>query len=204
VSSWRMVLVMPLLIATAFEPARFERGTVGSIPYGTAAAGVVSVDVGVDERGRVTDMTTIQDLEPFTDVVRQSVQGWTFQPARENGRAVPTRVLVAGLFRPAMLHFPAPDSLASPPPDSEAAVPLPKSVAVPPYPPNAVGSVSALVEVTVTEQGAVSAARIIGEAPGFADAALSAARSWTFRPASRRGGSVEAQAYLLFVFRQPL
>jgi hypothetical protein len=63
-------------------------------------------------------MKTIQDLEPFTGVLRQSVQGWTFQPARENGRAVGTRVLVAGLFRPAMLLFPAPDSLASPPPDS--------------------------------------------------------------------------------------
>lgn len=202
-----MALLMPLLIAliaAAFEPARLERGTVGSIPYGAAAAGVVSVDVGLDEKGRVTEVKTIQDLQPFTDVVRQSVQGWTFQPARENGRAVPTRVLAAGLFRPAMLLFPAPDSLASPPPDSEAAVPIPKSVAVPPYPPNAVGSISALVEVTVTEQGAVSAARLIGEAPGFEDASLSAARSWTFRPASRRGSPVEAQAYLIFMFRQPL
>ncbi len=201
---WRMVLLTSLFVAAAFEPARFQRGTVGTIPYGTAAAGVASVDVGVNERGRVTDVKAIQDLEPFTDVLRQSVQGWTFQPARENGRAVPTRVLVAGLFRPAMLLFPAPDSLASPPPDSESAVPLPTSVEVPPYPPNAVGSISALVEVMVTESGSVSAARIVGEAPGFEDAALSAARSWTFRPASRGGGPVEAQAYLLFVFRQPI
>jgi hypothetical protein len=119
----RDVLLTTLLFAAAFEPAQLQRGAVGSIPYGTAAAGVASVDVGVNERGRVTDVKTIQDLEPFTDVLRQSVQGWTFQPARENGRAVPTRILVAGLFRPAMLLFPAPDSLASPPPDSESAVP---------------------------------------------------------------------------------
>lgn len=201
---WRMVLLTSLLVAAAFEPARYQRGTVGTIPYGTAAAGVASVDVGVNERGRVTDVKTIQDLEPFTGVLRQSVQGWTFQPARENGRAVGTRVLVAGLFRPAMLLFPAPDSLALPPPDSESAVPLPTSVEIPPYPPNEVGSVSVLVEVTVSDSGGVAGARIVGDTSGFDDAALSAARSWAFRPASRGGSPVEAQAYLLFVFRQPL
>ncbi len=197
------MLLLPL-IAAAFEPARLERGTVGSIPYGTAAAGVASIDVGVNERGRVTDVKVIQDLEPFGGVLRQSVQSFSFQPARESGRAVSTRVLVAGLFRPAMLLFPAPDSLASPPPDAESAVPVPTSVEVPPYPPNAVGSVTVLVEVAVTESGSVSEARIVGETSGFDDAALSAARSWTFRPASRGGSPVAAQAYLVFVFRQPL
>jgi len=200
---WKM-LAVPLLMAATFEPARLERGSVASIPYGAAAAGVVITDVAVDERGVVREVRTIQDLPPFTDVVRESVQAWAFQPAQENGRAVAARVLVAGLFRPAMLLFPAPDSLPLPPPDPESTVPLPKSVAVPPYPPNALGSATALVEVAVTEEGAVSGARLIGETPGFADAALSVARSWTFRPASRRGRTVPARAYLIFVFRQPL
>jgi TonB family protein len=61
-----------------------------------------------------------------------------------------------------------------------------------------------LVEVTVTDSGRVAGARIVGEASGFDDAALSAARSWTFRPARRGGSPAEAQVYLLFVFRQPI
>jgi TonB family protein len=199
-----VALLIPLALAAAFEPARLERRSIASIPYGTAAAGVASIDVGVDERGRVTDVKVVQDLAPFTDVLRQSAKGWTFRAARENGRAVATRVLVAGLFRPAMLLFPAPNALPSPPPDAESAIPLPTSVEVPPYPPNAVGSVGVLVEVTVSESGGVSGVRIVGETSGFDDAALSAARSWSFRPASRGGSRVEAQAYLLFVFRQPV
>jgi TonB family protein len=93
--------------------------------------------------------------------------------------------------------------LASPSQDAESAVPIPTSVEVPPYPPNAFGSVAVLVEATVTESGSVSDARIVGETSGFGDAALSAARSWWFRPGTRSGSPVEAQAYLLFVFRQP-
>jgi TonB family protein len=77
-------------------------------------------------------------------------------------------------------------------------------VGVPPYPPNAVGSVTVLVEVTIAESGNVADARIVGEASGFDDAASSAARSWRFRPASRAGSPVEARAYLLFVFGQPV
>ena len=191
------------LMAWRFESARLERGRVESIPYGTAAAGVVVADVSVDENGAVTEVRVIQDVAPFTDVIRQSVKGWTFQPAREDGGAVASRVLVAGLFRPAMLLFPAPATPLAPPADPDSAIPIPRSIAVPPYPPNVMGSATTLVEVTVTEEGTVSDARLLGEAAGFADAALSAARSWTFRHASRRRRNVPAQAYLIFVFRQP-
>ncbi len=203
-----MLLAQSLFVAVAlvaaFEPARLERGSVEGIPYGAAAAGLVLVDVSVDGRGRVTDSRTIQDLAPFTDVVRRSVEGWEFRPSRENGVSTASRVLVAGLFRPAMLLFPAPESPTLPPPSAEADVALPTSIAVPPYPPNAIGSIAALVEVSLTEQGQVSDVRLVGDAPGFADAALSAARSWRFRPATLRGRPHPSRAYLIFVFRQPL
>jgi len=201
--SWKLAPAF-LLMAETFEPARVERGSVADVPYGARAAGVAIVDVNVDEKGAVTGVLTVQDLPPFTDVLKRSVQDWKFQPAREDGRAVATRVLVAGLFRPALLFFPAPDSLPLPAPDPDASIPIPKSVAVPPYPPNAQGSASALVELAVAADGSVSGARLIGEAPGFAEAALAAARAWTFRSASRRGRNVPARAYLIFVFRQPL
>ena len=47
-------------------------------------------------------------------------------------------------------------------------------------------------------------ARVMGPGGGFAEAALQAARRWTFRPAQRAGAAVRARPYLYFSFRQPL
>jgi TonB family protein len=116
---------------------------------------------------------------------------------------VESRVLVAGLFRPAMLLPPAPEGFETPdaPPSEE--IPYPTSVAIPPYPPNALGSHYVLVEVEVGEAGSVTAARVVSRTSGFDSAALDASREWRFRPAKRAGRPVPTVAYLLFAFRQP-
>jgi TonB family protein len=188
-----------------FEPARLESGPVEEIPFRTAAAGIVLAEVSLNERGGVTDVRILQDVEPFTEVIQKSVERWRFAPAREKGRKVSTHVLVAGLFRPAMLMFPAPDIEEGPDPDPDPSndVPMPTSVAVPPYPPNALGSAYVLVEVKLSKEGTHEDARVISPKTGFDSAALDAARGWSFRPALRENEPVPANAYLLFLFRQP-
>ena len=195
------LLLLLSVPASTFEPARLESGPVDSIPYRTAAAGIVLADVSLNERGGVTDVRILKDVEPFTEVIQQSVQRWRFAPARDKGRMVATHVLVAGLFRPAMLLFPAPKIDIRPDPSSN--VPFPTGVAVPPYPPNAVGSAYVLVEVKLSEDGTHEDARIISPKTGFDSAALDAARGWSFNPAMRENKPVPAYAYLLFLFRQP-
>jgi TonB family protein len=195
------LLVLLSMQRPTFEPARLESGPVEAIPHATAAAGIVLADVSLNERGGVTDVRILKDVEPFTEVIQQSVQRWRFAPARDQGRMVATHVLVAGLFRPAMLFFPEPTIDIEPEPSSH--VPFPKGVAVPPYPPNALGSAYVLVEVKLTEDGMHEGARVVSPKTGFDSAALDATAGWSFRPPLRENKPVPAYAYLLFLFRQP-
>lgn len=198
-----LLLVLSMQRST-FEPARLESGPVEAIPIRTAAAGIVLAEVSLNERGGVTGIRMLQDVEPFTEVIQKSVQRWRFAPAREKGRMAATHVLVAGLFRPAMLTFPAPPiEEGGPDPDPSNDVPFPTGVAIPPYPPNAIGGAYVLVEVKLTREGTHEDARVISPNTGFDSAALDAARGWSFRPALRENEPVPAYAYLLFLFRQP-
>ena len=52
--------------------------------------------------------------------------------------------------------------------------------------------------------GKVEAASIVGAPSGFDDAALTAARSWTFRAPRFEGKDVAGVAYLIFGFRMPV
>lgn len=201
------ILVLALLMVArihSYEPARLTSGPVKGIPYQTRAAGLVLFELVVDAQGRVTESRVIQDVAPFTEVVKGSVAAWRFDPARVNRQRARSRVLVAGLFRPAALLFTMPEVLKSPDAQPSEEIPFPTSFEVPPYPPNAIGSAYVLVEVEVGERGEVKAADVRGPSSGFDDAALQAAREWKFRAANREGRPVPARAYLIFAFRQPV
>lgn len=199
-----LALVAALQLPGSFAPARVRSSPLGSFPYGSRAAGVVALDVTVDARGSVTGIGTLKEVEPFGDVLRAAVSRWVFEPAREGGRSVEHPVLVAGLFRPAAVLFPAPPPFPDPPDTSPHSIPVPKEIGIPPYPPNRVGAAAVLVEVEVDDRGVVDSATIVGAQTGFDDAALDAARRWVFRPAEYQNRPVPSRAYLLFVFRQPV
>jgi len=191
-------------LGTAFTPPALQHARLGPVPFGARAAGLVVLDVGVDERGGVADVKVVKAVEPFSEGLVRDVRGWGFEPAREDGRAVAARVLVAALVRPAALLFPAPGAPPPPPAAAAEGIPYPESVAVPPYPPNALGDAAAVVEVEVTEGGAAASARLVGEPGAFDAPALEAAQGWRFRPARHASTDVAARCYLVFVFRAPV
>jgi TonB family protein len=198
-----LALAFLLTTSQVFEPARADSLSMEGTPFNTAAAGVVLTELTVDARGLVNDVRVLQDLAPYTDVVQSSARGWVFTAAREGGMRVESHVLVGGLFRPAMLMFPAPDAVRTPEVQPSPDTPLPTRVAVPPYPPNAIGSAYVVTELEIGDTGSVLSARTLTPTSGFDDAAVSAARQWTFRPGQREGGPVPTYAYLVFGFRQP-
>ncbi len=198
------LLAMVTTASQRFEPARATSVSVQAIPYRTAAAAIVGVELTVDARGRVADIRSLVDVEPFTDVLRNSVRSWSFDAARGRGQRAESHVLVAGVFRPAMLMFPRPEVPKSVDAQPSDDTPFSTSVEVPNYPPNAIGSEYVLVEVEVGESGSVTSTKTMGQTTGFDDAALQAARAWTFRPARRDGRAVSAFVYLVFAFRQPV
>jgi TonB family protein len=198
-----VALAAALQLSSSFHPARITSGSYGEVPYGARAAGVVVLEADVDEQGTVRKVTTVKDVEPFGPALASAVEGWRFEPARMDGRAVAHPVLVAGLYRPAMVMFPAPPPPPAPPSGSPTSIPYPTEIGVPPYPADRIGGAAVLVSVSIDDQGAVTDAQVVGESTGFDSAALDAARRWVFRPAQYDGRDVASNAYLVFVFREP-
>ena len=109
--------------------------------------------------------------------------------------AVESKVMIACVFRPPTLNTPtlAYHRQISNPGTDDVAVPL--TTVTPPYPPLALSSGTVIVEVTVGINGRVVSATTVRSGPGFDEAALAAARQWTFRPARIHGRLEEAFAY---------
>ena len=189
-----------------FVPARLIGGSVPLTPSPNVVAQIEeTLQVAVDVTGRVIQMTPLRASPLPTDPLTPAVGGWRFQPALDQGRAVSSRVLVAAIFRPAQMDNSP--TLGTPPVDRAAPsdeIPFPIATQTPPYPPTAIGEGVVLVEVLVGVDGRVQQRRLATGAGGFDQAALDAASRWSFRPARLNGRAVEAYAYLVFGFRQPV
>jgi TonB family protein len=163
-----------------------------------------TIELAVDAAGRVAGVTPLQQTQG-SSLVAAAVTDWTFRPALDHGRPVPSRVLVAGMFRPPVLYnAPAPGEAAVTLAAPSSEVPVPTARTAPVYPPLGVADAVVLVEVLVGQDGHVRSASITSGSPGFDDVALTAARGWSFRPARRNGRPVAAFTYLVFGFRRPV
>jgi len=187
-----------------FSPARYVSGTTPTIPPLVVSGGQVFLDVSVTAGGNVDAVHVLRTTPPFTDALVSAVNAWRFAPATMDSAATSSYVFVAGVFAAPTLAGP---TLGEPPKDVASAgtdVPRPVTTAPLAYPARAIGTGAVLVELAVDEDGRTSDARVIVPSPAFDDAALTAARAWSFRPAQRRGRPVLARAYLVCVFQQPV
>jgi TonB family protein len=184
----------------AFVPPSLQSARIEGAPWSVQAGGIAAFDVALDERGTVRSASLVQDVAPYAALLGQALPAWSFAPAREGGRAVESRVLVIGFFRPPMLNFPAPERPRYKDVQAPPEIPWPTEVGVPPYPPNVLGDGRVLVEADVSAEGAVTSTRVVWPGTPFDSAADQATRAWKFRPASRAGRAVPARVFLLFSF----
>ena len=108
------------------------------------------------------------------------------------------------MFAPPTLNSP---TLGTPPHDIASAsdeIPLPTNATPAACPLRAMGGGTVLVEVTLDGAGMLSDAQVRVSSPAFDAAALTAARSWSFRPARQNDAGSPTHAYLLFGFRPPV
>jgi len=198
------VLIVSLAVAAAaagtHTPVRLLSASVPASPMNAQSGGIAAFDVTVDETGSVTAADVVQDVAPFGATLGEALRRWRFEPARDQGRAVRSRVLVLGFFRPPELAVIAPARPRYKDTTAPAELPWPTSVTVPPYPPNALGSGKVVLEVDVSEEGKVTATHVVDPGSPFDSAATGAAQAWTFRPASRGGRAAAARAYFIFSF----
>jgi hypothetical protein len=180
---------------------RLRQASLGPAPWNVAqSGGIVAYDVRVDETGAVAGAEVVQDVAPYGQILGESLPSWRFEPAREGGQAVPSRVLVLGFFRPPGLTFAAPERPRYKGTVAPDEIPWPHSVAVPAYPSNAVGSAKVLLELDISDRGVVTGTRVLGDPTPFDVSSTEAARQWTFRPAGRANREVASRAFVVFSF----
>jgi TonB family protein len=184
-----------------FSPVQLLSAPLWStIPFGTQSGGIAAFSLSVDETGAVTGLQPVQEFAPYGDLMRRALPGWRFQPARSQGQAVVSQVLVLGLFRPPTLSFAAPENPRYKDTQAPDEVPWPTSVTVAPYPAEATGSGMVIVQVDVSSDGTVAGARVVTEPSIFDSAATGAVRAWTFRPASRNNRDAASRLYIVLLF----
>jgi hypothetical protein len=203
----RSVLVLTLvalagaaMAQSGWTPPRLLAGGIGAAPWNVMSGGIAACDVSLDENGRVRSVEVVQDVPPYGARLSDAVRGWGFEAAREGDRRVPARVLVLGFFRPPTLSIQAPENPRYKTTEAPTELAWPTFVAVPPYPANVVGSGVVVMESDVSDDGKVTATRVLNPGSAFDSAARDAAGQWTYRPASRGGRNVESRAFLLFTF----
>jgi TonB family protein len=195
-----LLLLLGATLLAAASPPRLAEIHLEAAPWNVRSGGIAAYDVRIDEKGSVTSADIVQDVAPYGAMLGHALPSWRFEPAREGGSPVPSRVLVLGLFRPPVLYFAAPEKPHYKSTEAPAEVPWPTAVRVPPYPPNTTGDGKVVLEADVSDDGAVAAVRVVSPATPFDDASLQAARQWTFRPASREGRPTTARVFLIFSF----
>jgi TonB family protein len=79
-------------------------------------------------------------------------------------------------------------------------IPWPTAVVPPAYPSNAVGSGKVVLEVDISDRGAVTGTRVLTEATPFDVSSSAAVRQWKFRPAWRANREVASRAFFVFSF----
>ncbi|HKO50685.1 MAG TPA: TonB family protein [Polyangiaceae bacterium] len=103
-----------------------------------------------------------------------------------------SRLVIATLLFLAQLT--AGGSAAAQSPASSADIDPPRAISTPlAYPETASGAATLLLELTVDRSGRVVDARVVEGDPEFQAAALSAAQTWRFEPARRRGEAIAAR-----------
>lgn len=200
-------------------PAKMQGGALPEIPVMAIAGGEVFLEVDVTRDGGVSGVTAFRSTPPFTESMTAAVRGWRFTPAQDAAvpeagkpidpatrRAIASKVLVVGVFRPPSLFMganagEAPKNTGTP----STAVPAPSTgPAMPEYPPQALFNGVVLVELSLRADGGVAGARVVRGAAPFDALALKAARSMSFRPPRVLGQNAAANVYVAVGFRQPV
>lgn len=107
---WVCLLGLVVTIAAAQEqleqqPPRFDPPTVVSAaeaiyPLQSIAWGTVVLEVSLDDTGKITDVRVVRGIPSLTEPAVRSARQWKFQPAKLDGKPIPSKVPVAFSFVP--------------------------------------------------------------------------------------------------------
>jgi hypothetical protein len=185
--------------------------TVSDIPYPvtTVDAGIVTLAANLDSTGRVLNIQTLRDLPSVTGTTIIAVQNWTYKPAALNGKNIASTLIINVVFDPAFLEvnnipLGAPASFQPPTAGATAFSPAQLFGAnFPTYPSNGSGQGAVILDVLVDSMGNIAQVKTARDLPTLSAAAIAAAKTWTFSPASYSNTPIASNVIVAMVFRSP-
>jgi outer membrane biosynthesis protein TonB len=195
----------PAQQAANFSPA--APISVVTTPYPPLAlyGGEVVLDALIDSNGNLSDLQVVSGDSPFLETVMGTVQNWTFQPARMNGRAIGSRIGVVFNFPQSFLprvtagerKYEEPLAGAS---DRGA---LPIFTIEPPYPVNSIGQGSVVLYDLVDSDGKVTSASVVQGVPSLTAPSMDTVKQWEFVPGKQGGAKTDSAVIVVVTFRRP-
>jgi hypothetical protein len=197
------VLLILLHMQTVFEAPQLKSVTpVDQYPNIVASTWVLS-DLEITTDGVVKSATTLEGNSPLPGTLLASVRRWAFTPAYATG-PVESHVTAVFLFR-------ARDIFSSLAPNlfgiSIAGLnrpPIPVSISDPGYMATSIAEGQVILELRLTETGAIQNVRVINTISGLNEFTERAVRSWRFAPALSNGTPVPGTVIAVVSYLRPV
>jgi len=189
-------------LQTMFEPPRLTQLLpVGHNPNTVASTWVIGdLDVGVD--GSVKSATALKGDSPLPGTVLSSVSRWRFAPANATA-PVESRVATVFLFRSRdIFPYSGPD-LAGISVAGLTRPPVPISLSDPGYPATSIAEGEVILELRLSETGAIQNVRVVSGVPGLTEFTERAVRTWRFAGSLWNGMPVPGTVVAVVSYLRP-
>jgi outer membrane biosynthesis protein TonB len=200
----------PQTVEAEFVPAQLVSAWPIEYPIRSVAAGVVVLEVLIDDNGKVVDAIARRDIPSLTEAAVPAVKHWEYKAAMRDGEPVWSRATVAVMFNAPLATSPVELS----PLTSELVTPRHR---YPPEPPDVASAIPAIypfgysgIDLSVVlsldiapDGSAISVKAVHGEKP-LTSTAESALKKWQFRAAHYDGKTISATMTVAFVYRMPV
>lgn len=196
--------------AAEFVPAHLVAAWPIEYPIRSVAAGVVVLEIAIDDNGKVVDAIARRDIPSLTAAALLSVKHWEYKAALRDGEPVWSRATVAVMFGPPITPGPielpplASDFRAQRhryPPEPPDLV----SVFSPAYPTAYIGIDQGVVfSVTVGVDGTIESSEAVHGVKGLTGSLVEALKRWQFQAAKYDGKPIVASLAIGFVYRVPV
>jgi TonB family protein len=93
------VNVTPPPIPLGYFPPEIARATYAAYPMESVGAGAVVLDVMVDKSNDIKKVLPLHSVESLNFQAMSAVKSWTINSATLNGKAIPSDVVIAFVFR---------------------------------------------------------------------------------------------------------
>lgn len=190
-----------------YHAAGIAQGGGIAYPMNSQQPGFVTLDVSVDAKGAVQNVSVVRGMAPLTNAAESAVRGWQFTPAMTDGEAVAGVVevnLAFNPYNPSGVGLPgatlqAPSGTTSG--DFQPAGLQSANYAT--YPPNTVASGTVVLRVHVGSDGKEHGVIVVRGKSDLSEVAMAAAKTWVFTPAMYKGNAVASDVVVVFVFASP-